>query len=263
MNNYKKIYLTILLFLISGVVFSKANPAQAISSVVNDNCFCASQNPLKMFSAVGDATAVNDSNACKKTCVQLGATYYSFSKLTNIKYLPVSNKIESKNCYCATGSVIPFNYPQTGKTTKANSDSECNQSCANQGADYYSFSSIYDIGYTAVTKFPTKQKTINTNRSNTIFQYQPMETIPGFGKPTNFPAYIMAIYKFGLWAIGVSALLMISIGGYMYLISGGNKSQTGSAKGVITDAIIGIIMAMVSWVLLYAINPDLVKFFFK
>ncbi len=92
------------------------------------------------------------------------------------------------------------------------------------------------------------------------FSYTPMEAIPGFGKPADFPTYIMAVYKFGLWTIGISAMLMIVLGGYMYLVSAGNASQTGKAKGVIADAIVGLILALVSWLLLYTINPDLVQF---
>ncbi|KKP79587.1 MAG: hypothetical protein UR78_C0011G0001, partial [Candidatus Moranbacteria bacterium GW2011_GWF2_35_39] len=50
------------------------------------------------------------------------------------------------------------------------------------------------------------------------------------------------------------------IGGYMYLTSAGNTAQTGKAKGVIFDAIAGLALALVSYVLLWTINPDLVKF---
>jgi len=92
------------------------------------------------------------------------------------------------------------------------------------------------------------------------YSYTPMEKIPGFGAPADFPSYVMAVYKFGLWTIGISALLMITLGGYVYLTSAGNTSQTGKAKGIITDAIVGLILALVSWLLLYTIDPDLVKF---
>lgn len=94
--------------------------------------------------------------------------------------------------------------------------------------------------------------------SMAAFNYIPMEEIPGFGRPTDFPGYVMAIYKMGLWAVGICALLMISIGGYMYLTSAGNTSQTGKAKEIIIDSIIGIVLALTSWLLLYTINPDLV-----
>lgn len=89
--------------------------------------------------------------------------------------------------------------------------------------------------------------------------YTPMEEIPGFGKPTTFPAYVLAVYKFGLWTIGIVAVLMISVGGYMYLTSAGNNASVEKAKSIITDAILGFILAMVSYLILYIINPDLVS----
>jgi hypothetical protein len=90
--------------------------------------------------------------------------------------------------------------------------------------------------------------------------YVPMENIPGYGKPSDFPTYVVSIYKFGIGAIGICAMLMIIIGGYMYITSAGNATTMGKAKGVITDAIIGLIMALASWLLLYVINPDLIQF---
>jgi len=56
------------------------------------------------------------------------------------------------------------------------------------------------------------------------FDYTPMEKIPGFetADTSNFYNYIGIVYQFGLWAVGISAMLMISIGGYMYMTSAGN-----------------------------------------
>jgi hypothetical protein len=92
------------------------------------------------------------------------------------------------------------------------------------------------------------------------FDYIPMENIPGFERQaTDFYQYISSVYKFGIWAIGIAALLMISIGGYMYITSAGNNSSMEKAKGVITDAIVGLVLALGAYLLLYVINPDLVK----
>jgi hypothetical protein len=44
----------------------------------------------------------------------------------------------------------------------------------------------------------------------------------------------------------------------MYITSAGNTSTTGKAKGIIFDAIAGVILALLSYVLLYTINPALV-----
>ena len=93
------------------------------------------------------------------------------------------------------------------------------------------------------------------------FQYAPMENIPGFESQStgNFFVYVQAVYNFGLWAVGIAALLMISIGGFMYITSAGNNSSMEKAKGVISDAIIGLVLALVAYLLLYVINPDLVR----
>ena len=91
------------------------------------------------------------------------------------------------------------------------------------------------------------------------YDYTPMENIPGFSKSGDFVAYILSIYKFGIWAIGIAALLMIMIGGFMYITSAGNNASMEKAKGIITDAVIGILMALTAWLLLYIINPELVK----
>jgi hypothetical protein len=90
------------------------------------------------------------------------------------------------------------------------------------------------------------------------YKYSPMEEIPGFGRPDSYELYILAIYKFGLWTVGISAMLMISVGAFMYITSAGNTSATGKAKGIIFDAIAGLILALTSYVLLYTINPELV-----
>lgn len=90
-------------------------------------------------------------------------------------------------------------------------------------------------------------------------EYIPMEEIPGFDTGSSFAEYVLVLYKFGLWTIGVSGMLMITIGGFMYITSGGNTSTTGKAKGIISDAIAGIILALLSYLLLYIINPNLVN----
>jgi len=91
------------------------------------------------------------------------------------------------------------------------------------------------------------------------YNYQPLEEIPGFGKIADFPGFILAVYKFGIWTVAIAALLMITIGGFMYLTSAGNMSKNDTAKGIIQDALIGLIIAMVAYLILFVINPDLVK----
>jgi hypothetical protein len=50
---------------------------------------------------------------------------------------------------------------------------------------------------------------------------------------------------------------MLTIGGFSYMTSAGNQAQVGTSKKLITDAILGLIVVFVSWLVLYTINPDL------
>ncbi len=89
--------------------------------------------------------------------------------------------------------------------------------------------------------------------------YVLLEPIPGTSSNADMPSYISGIYKFALWSVGIAAMFMITIGGVMYLTSAGNTSAMGNAKGVITDAIIGLVLAISAWFLLNFINPDLLS----
>lgn len=90
------------------------------------------------------------------------------------------------------------------------------------------------------------------------FDYQPLEQIPGASDAKTFPQYIEGIYKFGIWTVGLAALFMLSVGGFIYLSSGGNTATIGKAKTYITDSLIGLILAILAYLILYVINPDLV-----
>lgn len=92
-------------------------------------------------------------------------------------------------------------------------------------------------------------------------QYTLLEKIPGFASTdgSNLPEYVKAIYKVALVVIVLSALFMLSVGGFMYLTSAGNTSAMGTAKSVIFDSLIGLVIALTAWLLLNVINPDLVN----
>jgi hypothetical protein len=91
------------------------------------------------------------------------------------------------------------------------------------------------------------------------FNYTPMEQIPGYGAPSDFFDYVAVLYRFGIGAVGIAALIMLAIGGFMYITSAGNNASMEKAKGVITDAIVGLLLAVSAYIILYTINPDLVK----
>ncbi len=89
--------------------------------------------------------------------------------------------------------------------------------------------------------------------------YTLLEKIPGQESTTgNLPGYVQAVLNATMMIIVLSAIFMVSIGGFLYLTSAGNTSRANQAKGIITDAILGLILALTSYLILYIINPDLV-----
>ncbi len=72
--------------------------------------------------------------------------------------------------------------------------------------------------------------------------------------------YINGVYTFMLGIVGLLAAIMMIIGGFQYLTSAGDSGKIGAAKKRITDALIGLALALGSYALLYTINPDLVSF---
>lgn len=91
------------------------------------------------------------------------------------------------------------------------------------------------------------------------FEYVPMESIPIFGKSSDFCTYLNLIYKFGIATVSICAMFMLIIGGFMYATSAGNNASMGKAKEVVTDALIGLILAMTGWLILNIIDPYLTK----
>ena len=94
----------------------------------------------------------------------------------------------------------------------------------------------------------------------TNFQYQMLETFPGFlaaGSSPDLPTMILVIYKFGIWTVGIAGLFMLTIGGFMYMASAGNNATVTSAKGIIGDSLLGIVAALAAYLIMYVINPDL------
>jgi len=90
--------------------------------------------------------------------------------------------------------------------------------------------------------------------------YQLLEQIPGSSNSAGrLNTYLEDIYRFAFWTVGIAVVFMLTIGGFMYLTSAGNTSRMESAKTVIFDAILGLVLALVAWLFLYVVNPNLVN----
>ena len=97
-----------------------------------------------------------------------------------------------------------------------------------------------------------------------LAQYQ-LETglpgVPGGQLPagSEFPSYIRYLFIFGLGLTTITALGAMMFGGIQYILAAGNAAKTEEAKAWIQQALFGLGLLLVSYLLLRTINPDLVN----
>ncbi len=95
-------------------------------------------------------------------------------------------------------------------------------------------------------------------------------TIPGFTKFSEvncqkeddckipwISEYILALYNYGLIAIGLLSVIMLMIGGIMRVASAGGREMVSQANAYIRGSIIGLTLAFCSYLVLYIVNPKL------
>ncbi|MCX6793187.1 MAG: NlpC/P60 family protein [Candidatus Falkowbacteria bacterium] len=71
--------------------------------------------------------------------------------------------------------------------------------------------------------------------------------------------YLTALYKYGIAAIIIFAVIVMMIGGVVWLTSAGNEQRVSDAKNWISGSLFGILIALSSFMILTIINPALTK----
>ena len=91
-------------------------------------------------------------------------------------------------------------------------------------------------------------------------EYTPLSPLPHTtsGKTTNMNIYLLGMFKLLIGVAGVLAVIMIVIGGIQYMSTDaiGDKLD---GKGKIQKAVGGLLLAVLSYLLLQTINPNLLK----
>jgi len=91
---------------------------------------------------------------------------------------------------------------------------------------------------------------------------QVLEKIPGQAPVAagDLIGYLNNIYKFGISITGILAVFMIALSSFSYIVTSvGNSSKMMDAKERIQNALIGLVIALTAYLLLYVINPDLIS----
>jgi hypothetical protein len=99
----------------------------------------------------------------------------------------------------------------------------------------------------------------NVGNINVNTVYTPLENVPFIKDASSFQSYLEGIYILGMVLVVIGAVFMLVIGGFQYLTSAGNTSALSAAKHTIEGALFGLALALIAYLILYVINPDLVK----
>jgi Papain-like cysteine protease AvrRpt2. len=72
--------------------------------------------------------------------------------------------------------------------------------------------------------------------------------------------YLVGAYKMGVGIAAILAVIMIMVGGFIWIAAAGDAGRIGQAKTMISGAVIGLILTVGSYIALQTVNPDLVNF---
>ena len=73
-------------------------------------------------------------------------------------------------------------------------------------------------------------------------------------KITDIVAIIETVITFLAPAAAIAFLIMILFGGFKFVTSGGDPKATGQAKAILTYAVFGVILVVISWLILLLIQ---------
>ncbi|MBI5071815.1 hypothetical protein HZB93_02910 [Candidatus Falkowbacteria bacterium] len=84
-------------------------------------------------------------------------------------------------------------------------------------------------------------------------------SLGGLSSVSDPAQYISQLYQWTISITGILAGIMIMIGGLLYLTAGGSPERLSNAKDYISNALVGLILALTSYFLLQTVNPALLS----
>ncbi len=84
-----------------------------------------------------------------------------------------------------------------------------------------------------------------------------------YGNFSLLKKYIIAVYRFIIGLSAILAVIVIAIGGIIWATAAGSAGQVSKAKGLITGSLFGLVLTLLSYSLLSAINSDITNLDFQ
>ena len=151
----------------------------------------------------------------------------------------------------AANSGIPFSTILSGPP----SASKCESNCQNDGVESIPVSGntsyLCCCAYTNTPPPPPQEKCEGIQLQIPII---------GITGCTDIATYMIAIYKVLIKFSIVLAVLILTFAGFRWIFARGDTGTIVEAKKMITNTFVGLVLALGSYTLLYAINPQLTIF---
>ncbi len=117
-------------------------------------------------------------------------------------------------------------------------------------------------GFCIKSNLPDTEETALSGNKNLYAQVGKPFVVPGLeflklDANSSLGDILIRIYTFALGLVGLSALLMLIFGGVRYATA--TESGIKQAKEWMTNALVGLALALLSWLILFVINPDFVQ----
>lgn len=117
---------------------------------------------------------------------------------------------------------------------------------------------VVNLGIFALPVLAVAQVTVPPQTPGTVpVPYNPAFIFGPAGEITA-SGLIIGIIEIALAIVGLISVLFVIIGGFRYVTSGGNEEQTEAAKKTLTNAIIGIIIVILAFVVVRVIANALI-----
>ncbi|MFP4022499.1 MAG: hypothetical protein ACLFNR_02060 [Candidatus Paceibacterota bacterium] len=91
---------------------------------------------------------------------------------------------------------------------------------------------------------------------------QPLDSSVDYGSTSegDFTGYVQGLLNLLIGVAALLAIIFITIGGIQYITTDSITNKE-SGKETINNALLGLLLALVSWLILYTINPNLSETF--
>ena len=130
-----------------------------------------------------------------------------------------------------------------------------NASCKSLPADLYKGKTLICCGF---LKQPALDINLEKDTKSSVkgtVEFKALAPFLPAGADKDYASYIQALYTWGIGLVGVLAFAQLIHGGILYMVSGA-VDQKSKAKGIITDALIGLGLALASFLVINTVNPQ-------